>query len=755
MAVRILNNGKKVVQAAAAVCLIMIFYMAARLDSAGNKTGMENQNKKEFWKAATYFADEWVMNFWSSEMDHIDEDFEQIQKDGFNSIILVIPWHEFQPRIYPAEYNTYAFDRLAFVMDKAEQHGLGVIVRVGYVWDYYDDQNDPHIYQRYYDYMTEETIRHAWRDYLKQLYALLAKYDAYKGAFITWEDWWGCVSLAQQTVGKSRESIRMADEIGYQDYMMKNYSVAELRDIFQDSAIYDRSDIYIPPSEEKAFSTFYDFYDEFLNQLLAESQEIIPDLSMEIRADKDPVYDHGQVEYYSHEQTYDCLNSSYVTMVYGIPMGFENKGEEVTADEALEKTAYILDSINTVTDNKRLFIDQFLFFDNTPEFYYNAKLKPEEVGSYLEKAASVLYEKTGGYGIWTYQDYDASMLYNSQFALGMDGWTVEGEAEIINEGSNRIKLQAGAILSQAVDSSRNHFPGKEVTVELDAELTDAAAADLVITVGNRQKRIPVSESGRVSMTFTDDGNYDLSIISEADLVIDNVKLYSYTQNGLLYDHMGKPLDGLSGMRRLNAVTDEKIRMDKIFQNAVDLLDVYDRADVSGYRQSKDYPWNKNAGMIDMNGKNRALFLTPDVSVRLSAKVSGDQNVLFLEYGMYPQAVSWNVSDGAVIQIDIEDAKGRLLETVGEFEVDPLEAECRKVQLSLDAYTGEEIRVVVHCLPGPDGNYDGDWVILKRLALIGQDAIAGEDFELRTLGKERYMECRIRKNKEISKEDNGK
>lgn len=560
MAVRIGNNGKRAVQAAAAVCLIIAFFMAAGLNTT-DKTSVENQSGTEFWKAATYFADEWVMNFWSSEMDHIDEDFEQIQRDGFNSIILVIPWHEFQPQMHPAEYNTYAFDRLAWVMDKAEKHGLGVIARVGYVWDFYNDQNDPHIHQRYYDYLTEEAVRHAWKDYLKQLYDLLVPYDAYKGAFITWEDWWGCVSLARQTGGKSGESVRMAGETGYQDYMMKNYSLEELRDIFQDAEIHDQSDIYIPSSEAKAFSTFYDFYDEFLNRMLAEAQEVIPDLSMEVRADKDPVYDNGQMEYYGHERTYSCQNSSYVTMVYGIPMGFENKGEEVTADEALEKTAYMLDSINTVTDNKRLFIDQFLFYDNTPEFYYNAKLKPEEVNSYLEKAAGVLYEKTGGYGIWTYRDYDASMLYNSQFALGLDGWTADGEAEIINDGSNRLKLQAGAVLSQAADSSRNHFPGNEVTVELDVELTDAAAAELAITAGSRQKRIPVSESGRVSVTVTDDGNYDLSITSDADIIIDNVKLYSYIQNGLLYDHMGEPLEGLSGMRRLNAVVEENLRGD--------------------------------------------------------------------------------------------------------------------------------------------------------------------------------------------------
>ena len=56
-------------------------------------------------KSATYYGDEWNINFWNSEMEHLHEDMQKIKEDGFNSIILLIPWREFQPGLSPIAYN--------------------------------------------------------------------------------------------------------------------------------------------------------------------------------------------------------------------------------------------------------------------------------------------------------------------------------------------------------------------------------------------------------------------------------------------------------------------------------------------------------------------------------------------------------------------------------------------------------------------------------------------------------------------------
>ena len=41
----------------------------------------------------------------------MEEELAQIAADGFNTIILVIPWREFQPSVMPLTYNPYAFEK--------------------------------------------------------------------------------------------------------------------------------------------------------------------------------------------------------------------------------------------------------------------------------------------------------------------------------------------------------------------------------------------------------------------------------------------------------------------------------------------------------------------------------------------------------------------------------------------------------------------------------------------------------------------
>ena len=52
---------------------------------------------------------------------------------------------------------------------------------------------------------------------------------------------------------------------------------------------------------------FYEFYDDFLNRILEESQKVFPDLSMEVRLDMDPIYGMDETMYgFSHESTFSC-----------------------------------------------------------------------------------------------------------------------------------------------------------------------------------------------------------------------------------------------------------------------------------------------------------------------------------------------------------------------------------------------------------------------------------------------------------------
>ena len=64
-------------------------------------------------------------------------------------------------------------------------------------------------------------------------------------------------------------------------------------------------------------------------------------------------------------------------------MGFENKGEKVTMSAALSMMDVILKKVYENNNNKKLFVDQFLFYDNTQGFEQNAQIQSNQVDQYL------------------------------------------------------------------------------------------------------------------------------------------------------------------------------------------------------------------------------------------------------------------------------------------------------------------------------------------------------------------------------------
>jgi hypothetical protein len=66
-------------------------------------------------RAVHYFADTYPKQFWNSfEPADVDRDFERIKADGFNGIVLVVPWAQFQPSRADGKHDEQMFERLQF-----------------------------------------------------------------------------------------------------------------------------------------------------------------------------------------------------------------------------------------------------------------------------------------------------------------------------------------------------------------------------------------------------------------------------------------------------------------------------------------------------------------------------------------------------------------------------------------------------------------------------------------------------------------
>lgn len=501
-----------------------------------------------YLKSATYYSDDWVINFWNGESDHMDEELAQIAEDGFNSVILVVPWREFQPETDPCTYNDYAWDKLDQVMEAAGARGLGVMLRVGYTWDYYGLESSA---LRFRELLYDKTVQAAWLEYAGRLYERASAHENFCGGFITWEDFW---NFAEDSTGfgNGYMSRQLADQYGLVAYAREHYSLEELEE-FYGHELGGYEDIYFPEKESYARKLFYSYYDAFLNRLLEETQKVFPDLSMEVRLDADPVTrGDGSLEGFMHTATYPCGSSSFVSTMYSVPMGFPNQYERVTAAEALKNPPVFFNRVHAHSGGKPVYVDQFLFTDNTVGFEHNAQILDEEKALYLEQMAPVLKSMTMGYGIWTYRDYGDNKLYNAQFALGKQGWSFKGDSRVTEHGGSHMAvLSSGGSISQNVGSRITGTVGKDTFISLDVETEGEAR--VMVKAGNQSRQAVPGEDGRAELTFTDCSPREITISCQGSgqVYVDNVKAYTTVTRGELYEMDGSEGACIQAVRELN------------------------------------------------------------------------------------------------------------------------------------------------------------------------------------------------------------
>lgn len=531
---------KKIGVRAAVLGMTTVFFLGTAFQSYASEP-------PAYTKAATYVSDGWVINFWNTESDHMREELAQIAADGFNSIILAIPWREFQPTVDPVTYSDYTFQKLERIMQEAAEQGLWVQLRLSYTWDYYGEEESA---VRFRDLLEGGTVRSAWLSYIEQIYKTVTKYPNFYGAFLTWEDFWNYVE-APPVTGSNTASRKEAEKIGYQDYLKEYYTLEQINEYYnQTNEFTSYEEVYIPHRESPAYKLFYEFYDEFLIELLAEAQQIFPELSMEIRLDIDPVngISGGQVGAH-HFRTFPCGSAPYTALMYSVSMGQENKGEQITADHALSVMENQLNLVHNYNGRKPIFIDQFLYMDATEAFSHNAKLYEEERNQFLLGSVPVLKKFSSGYGVWSYYNYANNPVYNCQFALGERGWITEKAEAEEYEGSSRMHIRTRGTISQKIG---HRIGEKQTHHNYVCFIADSEKPVLLsVTLGNMTKRMEVHGHQEVELDFGRLDYDEIQFRADGDVYLDNIEVYNFIQDGGLYDRAGRELGCISTIRELN------------------------------------------------------------------------------------------------------------------------------------------------------------------------------------------------------------
>lgn len=356
-------------------------------------------------RAAHYFSDGWVLNFWQiMDPRKLNSDFTQLIEDGFNTIILVVPWREFQSDQFDLKYDDFYIKQLDRVMTAADSHDLSVLVRVAYTHQIPEHATLSGLTQAQ-RLLTDEDTEKVWLDYLKRVFEICHGYRSFRNGFLSWEEFWHAFSRWQLYPLEFR--TKLAQDTGFHDYL-------EARGI---------NNVYaIPRVDEPEYEIFHAFINHRISLMFQRALEVFPRLTMEVRVDKDRLIDsNGETHWLGNDNYHDI---SGTRLSYWAPfMGAANTGETLSATRAVELLDHMLDEVTDKGAKSNHIIDQFNFVDEAPKFKgIHAEIETTEVDSFLAKAAPLLIKKSSGYGLWAYRDYRQNLLYNARFLMGMRGW---------------------------------------------------------------------------------------------------------------------------------------------------------------------------------------------------------------------------------------------------------------------------------------------------------------------------------------------
>jgi len=511
--------------------------------------GLAQATKAPYFKGVTYFGQASPTTFWNSNVQRATDDFKEIKADGFNTVVLVVPWGEFQPGVSPVRFNEDAYNRLNKVCETAKAQGLHVFVRTSYLWDYYPDVQMPN-FQRANALLSSDTLMPAWKQYLQKIRTATAQCS--QAYFIAWEDFWFMMEVVTFDA-KASDIANRARRVSFDQWARKHAPKPFLKQYAAQAAA---NGLYpIPKRDSPDYRYVLEWFDDqFVRRLVPTMAAILPGTSMEVRTDQDPIYQgNKRIDWFSHHRTYAIPSSPYVMTYWAPAIGAENRSDFQPADQVLDRFVYIQKKIAAQTSNK-IFIEQFLFKDNTPEAAHNTQIDPAQINTFLQKAAKPLLTLTAGYALWGARNYHANLLFNGFFSLDTLGWNVSPGADTVPTASGKaVRLQAGASVSQRVPVLRGNSPGQTKATTLRLTATGPGRLEVRFAGGTASTDLPAGTSTVSLQLPLATADTDL-VLSSTTATIDltDVYLYFFTHQTDVRDAQGKPSTYLEPIRALNS-----------------------------------------------------------------------------------------------------------------------------------------------------------------------------------------------------------
>lgn len=504
-----------------------------------------------YLRAVHWFGDAWPINFWRTNLEaHARSDFEKIRADGFNAVVLLVPWPGFAPDARSGELDPVLVERLRGVMRIAADVGLDTILRISYAYEGLDEE---HGWRGYHLWLNDEYYQ-GWLRYIEGLWAAVGSEPGFKFAFFSWEDLWG---VMYHIGWRSREErIHAARTSGFSQWLSENYSLAQVSERFgSDFSSWDQ--ISIPTDREPAFEFFLEYLNHaWIERFFLPAQQRFPKLSMEIRIDADPVRDGEEIlRWYHHHAAWDLPGADWVTLYWSPAMGGNNQGESLSPETAAERLEWWLEQVSENIGPRQIFISQFLAEDFTPGFEHNGRIPRDQVPEFLDMAGGILGRLTAGYGLWTWKDYGHNAIANPEFLAGLERWQTSDTVEITPEG---LRLPASEWISTRVFTPQEHTLEDLGSAELCVAGRAVSGERSRMDVHDRRNDVQLGMIELASETVTRcleieaRESIDLTLTAHDDSFLNRVELVDFIQKSGMRERDGtlKPVG--EAYRELNS-----------------------------------------------------------------------------------------------------------------------------------------------------------------------------------------------------------
>lgn len=362
---------------------------------------------------------QWPVNYLNAlSVDDIENDLTKIKNAGFNTIILLVSWSEFEPTI--GDSNQPAYNKINKIIETANKHSLEVMLRMPYVWALNGD-------------MVQQRIAYT-----------LLNYYYYKKSFLLF------LERFQNAVINNNSNIISKFGSWEDFYVLRDYFFSGEGAVSKDVREAFFRDTGMRPQDVDINGDNYNVLLAWIDSKIVRLMNDLSNYGYEIRTDSDPYTKDNKLLWHSHGDFYQNESEGALVAYWAPYFGQKNIGEKILASQAIDSFLWMLDLIDSKT-KQQPFIDQLNFYDNSPDTGTNAKIKDSEYRTFFNKLVNVITTRTVGYAFWTLKDYGHNIIYNTSFTEGLSGWNASDNVHVRD---HVLTIGPGNYLSQDIDRNK-------------------------------------------------------------------------------------------------------------------------------------------------------------------------------------------------------------------------------------------------------------------------------------------------------------